>query len=165
MKWTGHWNDSEFKYLTPITAWSDAVNASTPSAIDAAGWRLPTIKELAKLAKFGSHSITEDLSPVLANNCMIQQWLLRATGDDGDGTDLLPIGNAYLLSSTYGVKSGGVERLLALNIHSGEIEAIAASAFPNTANFYVLKVKDEEPVSGAYSVSYTHLTLPTILLV
>jgi hypothetical protein len=86
---------------------------------------------------------------------MIQQWLLRATGDDGDGTDLLPIGNAYLLSSTYGVKSGGVERLLALNIHSGEIEAIAASAFPNTANFYVLKVKDEEPTWEVYYTKYS----------
>lgn len=146
LKWTGHWNDSEFKYLTPITAWSDAVNSSTPSAIDAAGWRLPTIKELAKLAKFGSHSIAEDLSPVLANNWMIQQWLLRATDDDGDGTDLLPIGNAYLLSSTYG--DGAT--LMALNIHSGLVEAIDASAFPDTANVYVLKVKEEEPSWQVY---------------
>lgn len=158
LKWTGHWNNSEFKYLAPVTTWSDAVNSSTPSAINAAGWRLPTIKELAKLSKFGSHSITDDLSPVLANNWMIQQWLLRAAGDDGDGTDLLAKDNAYLLSSTYGIKLGATEMLMAINIHNGQIEALSADAF-TASTVYVLKVKVEEPTWQVYKNDDTNRCL------
>jgi hypothetical protein len=80
---------------------------------------------------------------------MIQQWLLRAAGDDGDGTDLLAKNNAYLLSSTYGINSGTTEMLMALNIHNGKIEALSADAF-TASTVYVLKVKEEEPTWQVY---------------
>ena len=138
LQWQGYWDGNTNKHFTPVTGWQQSLDLM---AIEA-DWRLPTIKELHSITTKTLVDVTNLPSDALAENWMVQQWLIR----DASGAPLIPIADAYLLSSSYqGDNGNGTSKVLALNLATGLIEPLAHTDF-DSKSVYMIKVKQSSPV-------------------
>ncbi len=138
LQWQGYWDGNANKYFTSVTGWQQGVNALAAET----DWRLPTIKELNLLTTKGLVDVDNLAPDAFSKNWMVQQWFIRDLSD----VQLIPVTDAYILSSSYqGDKGNGTTKVLALNIATGLIEALASNDF-DSKSVYIVKVKQSAPV-------------------
>jgi len=137
LQWQGYWDGTTDKYFTSVTGWQQSLNAMATET----DWRLPTIKELQLLTTKTLVDVTNLVPDAFAENWMLQQWFTR----DASGVQLMPVANAYLLSSSYqGDNGSGTSKVYALNVSTGLIEALTSSDF-DSKSVYMVKVKQSSP--------------------
>jgi len=143
LKWSAHIDDTSNKILQSVDNWSEALTIVPAAVSGETNWRLPTIKELVKIASFSNINIVDTSPKVLNNYWMLQQWFHKDP----------VITNAYILSSTYqGGQAGASVKVMAINIATGKVEAVLRdfTIAGSEITAYVLKVKNEEPVWDAW---------------